>query len=259
MLQGMFIRDALWYAAALMLVFLVALDGKIHMWESLMLLGGYAFYVVAAVWIAPRMMPIKPAKRRAAKAEKTRSKDTSTNLEPELAQPLLAQGEVETAPKTALTDADESVAPRTSSEIAFGITMADANAVVAEALGFASITEMLDEAERARGAWLQLSGWDEKSQVERFFYVLEIPFTIARWCTIPPVLYDYEDGSSDDASNTSILALESGGKGRKNDFLAAMAGLEEAMQETESEVSTSVPSATQSAEQLATDLASDNV
>ena len=40
---------------------------------------------------------------------------------------------------------------------------------------------------------MQLTNWQEKGTVERIIYCLETPFTLLRWMTIPPVLYDEDD------------------------------------------------------------------
>ena len=46
---------------------------------------------------------------------------------------------------------------------------------------------------RVGGAWMQLTNWQEKGTVERIIYCLETPFTLLRWITIPPILYDEDD------------------------------------------------------------------
>ena len=46
--------------------------------------------------------------------------------------------------------------------------------------------------------WLAMTGWEDKSLAAKFVYCLEVPFTVLRWLTIPPVLYDTEEEDNTD-------------------------------------------------------------
>ena len=45
-----------------------------------------------------------------------------------------------------------------------------------------SVDALAGEMGRWRNAWLVLTSWEEKGIAEKVLYVLEIPFTVLRWC-----------------------------------------------------------------------------
>ena len=71
----------------------------------------------------------------------------------------------------------------------------------------AAAATVYEQTAEAQGMWMQLTGWNEKSLLEKIIYCLEAPFTILRWLTIPPVLYDTdEDGTAPDKELTATAA-----------------------------------------------------
>jgi Ca2+/Na+ antiporter len=69
-------------------------------------------------------------------------------------------------------------------------------------------TALLEEAEKVQGMWMALTGWEEKNMAEKVIYLLEAPFTVLRWISIPPVLYDTDEMEGGGADGESGAAAD---------------------------------------------------
>ena len=55
--EGMFLRDALFYAGSVMFVYIVCLTGEVSLLSSMLFFGGYAGYCVIVIVLGPRTPP----------------------------------------------------------------------------------------------------------------------------------------------------------------------------------------------------------
>ncbi len=203
--EGMFLRDALFYAGSVMFVYAIMLYGEVTLVSSLLFFCGYVGYCFVVIVVGPRTPPCLSTRREAWKL--------SRGLSSDLHEPL-AHSDHRADMRANNDEGDE----REGGDRTGGLTLAEGQALLNSVLGETvdriaqanvadipgTATALLEEAGKVQGMWMALTGWEEKSMVEKVIYLLEAPFTVLRWISIPPVLYDtdeMESGAADGASS----------------------------------------------------------
>lgn len=175
--EGMFLRDALFYAGSVMFVYIIMLSGEVTLFSAMLFFFGYFAYCFVVIVVGPRTPPCLTARREEWRLTRGGSSASS------LSAPLLvnqSEGGLTPAEGQALLS---NVLGETVDRIA--------QASVADIPGTA--TALYEQAEKVQGMWMALTGWEEKSMAERIIYLLEAPFTVLRWLSIPPVLYNTDE------------------------------------------------------------------
>jgi Ca2+/Na+ antiporter len=213
--EGMFLRDALFYAGSVMFVYFIMLDGEVTLLSSLLFFGGYVGYCFVVIVVGPRTPPCLSGRRDEWKLSRGYSNASASSIGGGgLGAPLMADGD---GSINQAGEGDDSGDGETAGGGA-GLTPAEGQALLSGVLGetvdrlsmanvadpLATATVLREEAERVQGMWMQLTGWEEKSTAEKIIYMLEAPFTVLRWLSIPPVLYNTDE-------------MEGGGEGGAND------------------------------------------